>query len=214
MVKAMLRKNTPLMTRQSFTAHGAIADATIYGKERTKEKIYIPVKSSDERLQDVRKYGGYNKASIAYFTLVEHTVKGKRVRTLEGVPVYLMDEIERNPQELERYLTEYLELKEISVRFRKVKIQSLIKVNGYYLHIAGKTGAQIILRNAVNLCLNQTWVNYIKKLENTQDRNVYDPMISNEKNIELYEILTEKHQHIFKAAKFSGRQIIKRKGKI
>ena len=192
-VKAMLRKNTPILTRQSFTGHGAISDATIYGKERTKEKVYLPLKSSDKRLTDVTKYGGYNKASIAYFTLVEHVVKGKRIRTLEAIPVYMKERIEKHPEELERYLVEYLELKEVSVRLRKIKIQSLIKVNGYFLHVAGKTGAQIILRNAVNLCLGQMWINYIKKLENSQEQNSVGSVISEDKNLELYDILTQKH---------------------
>ena len=36
-----------------------------------KGKGQIPIKGSDKRLQDISKYGGYNKATGAYFMLVE-----------------------------------------------------------------------------------------------------------------------------------------------
>lgn len=193
-VKSMLKRNTPILTRQSFIAHGALKDATVYGKDIAKAKVYLPTKTSDQRLQDVTKYGGLNKASVAYFTLVEHTVKGKKVRTLEAIPVYLKEKIEMHPEELDRYLTDYLELKDVSVRMRVVRIQSLIRVNGYFAHISGKTGRQIILRNTVNLCLAQQWINYIKKIENMCERGIADPVLSTQKNLELYEILVNKHE--------------------
>ena len=91
-VKKMLSRNTPLMTRMTFVVHGSIADETLYGKNTAKEDSYLPLKGSDPRMS-VEKYGGFKKASGAYFFLVEHELKGKKVRTIETVPVYLMKKL-------------------------------------------------------------------------------------------------------------------------
>ena len=87
------------------------------------------------------------------------------------------------------YCREVLELVNPDIRVRKILIQSLAKKDGYYMHFSGKTGKQIVMRNAVELCVKQEWVNYIKKLEKEE----IDENITKEKNEELYELLKEKH---------------------
>lgn len=71
----------------------------------------------------------------------------------------------------------------------KIKIQSLIKKDGYYVHLSGKTGNQIAVRNAIPVCLEQQWITYIKELEKGERAE----KISIEKNIELYDVLCSKH---------------------
>lgn len=193
-VKEMISKNTPLMTRRNFEAHGGIADQTLYSAKKAKAENYIPLKASDEKLADVTKYGGFTSVSTAYFFLVEHEVKKKRVRTLETVPVYRKEELDGDGEALLKYCTDTLGLVNPSVRVPKIKIQSLIKKDGYFVHISGKTGNQILLRNAVNLCLKQEWVQYVKKLEKYGESKILGEDISEEKNIALYELLAEKHQ--------------------
>lgn len=151
-VKGMLRKNTPLMTRLNYEGHGGIANETLYSAKKAgaSPKNYIPFKSSDEKMQDIAKYGGFSSVSTAYFFLVEHGIEGKRVRTLETVPIYMKQKIENEPKELLRYCTDILGLTNPDIRMKKIKIQSLIKKDGYFLYISGKTGERISLRNAVN----------------------------------------------------------------
>jgi len=198
-VRAMLSKNTPLITRKSFIGHGGIADQTLYSHRKAKDTGYIPLKASDERLQDVKKYGGFSSVSTAYFFLVEHEVKGKMVRTIETLPIIYADKIEKNSESLNWYCEEVLKLKNHSIRVAKIGMQSLIKLNGYYVHITGKTGNQIILRNAVSLCLKQPWINYIKKIEKYQEQQIMDKDITVERNIALYDELIKKHNSsIFK----------------
>ena len=72
-VEKMLAKNTPLLTRQSFVKSGVLNKVTLYGKNDPNS--HIPIKMSDEKMQDVKKYGGYDSASICYFFLVEHEKK-------------------------------------------------------------------------------------------------------------------------------------------
>lgn len=192
-VKEMLAKNTPLLTRLSFEGHGALANETLYSAKKAKKENYIALKSSDERMSDVKKYGGFTSATIAYFFLVEHEVKGEKVRTLENVPLFLKHSIEKEENGLLKYCLDKLGLVNPSIRVKRIKIQSLIKRNGYLIHISGKSNKQIIMRNAVNLCLKQEWIAYIKAIEKYLETGILDAKITCESNEELFEILSEKH---------------------
>lgn len=190
-VRRMMAKNTPLLTRFNFEGRGGIADQTLYSAKKAAGEGYIPLKEKDTRMQDVTKYGGFNSVSTAYYILVEHGKAGKRIRTLETVPVMWKDKIEKSPQLLQEYCEKNLGLTEPSIRMRKIKMQSLIKKDGYYFHISGKTGNRISVRNAVSVCLEQKWLNYIKLLE----KGVESEKLSTKKNRELYDILCLKHDH-------------------
>ena len=188
-VRSVLAKNTPLLTRLSFEGTGGLANQTLYSAEKAKPDGYIPLKESDPKMQNVKKYGGYTSVSTAYFILVEHDVKKKRIRSLETVSILWKDRIEKDPGQLEVYCQEVLGLQNPDIRIRKIRMQSLVKKDGFYMHLSGKTGNQISMRNAVQLCLRQEWVNYIKKLEKDDQQEV----LSKEKNKELYQILCDKH---------------------
>lgn len=194
-VKNTLNKNTPLLTRYSFTGHGQIADETLYSKEVAgkKPENYIPLKTGDLRMHDMSKYGGFSSLTTAYFFLVEHRIKNKTVRTLETVPVVLKDIIETTPSKLEEYCEISLGLTDFSIRIRKIKLHSLIKVNGYFLYLTGKSGVQLSVSNATSLILDKEWTGYVKKLEKFSETQILDDMICTEKNIELYDILQEKY---------------------
>lgn len=81
-VRMVMAKNSPLITRMNFEAHGQISDATLYGARTAKAESYMPLKSTDERLLDVTKYGGFGKVKGTYFFLVEHEKKVKRLERL------------------------------------------------------------------------------------------------------------------------------------
>ena len=192
-IKKVLAKNTPLMTRYNFEQHGGLANETLYSARKANGEGYIPLKSTDKKLQEVTKYGGFTSVSTAYFFMVEHIVKGKKVRTIESVPVYMSTRIEKDKSQLERYCVEQLGLIEPTIKVDKIKIQSLVKINGYFAYISGRQGKQIILRNAVNLCLGKEWILYIKKLEKYKDTGTVDDLLSEDNNKYLYNELTEKY---------------------
>lgn len=192
-VKRVMGRNTPTLTRMSFVNHGGIANETLYGAAKAKPGVYIPLKASDPKMADVEKYGGFTSASTAYFFLVEHGEAKKRVRTLETVPIYLKDRFENDPNGLADYCRDELKLTDPSIRMPKIRMQSLVKRNGYYLHLSGKTGNQIVLRNAVSLCLRQEWISYIHDIDKYIERGVAKESLSEEKNCELYNILLGKH---------------------
>lgn len=191
----MMAKNSPLITRMNFEAHGQIAKATLYGASMAKPENYIPLKARDSRLQDVKKYGGFGSVSVTYFFLVEYEKDGKRIRTLEAMPLYLRDKIGDDIELLNQYCEEELHLVEPDVRMARIKIQSLIRRNGYLMHISSKTGQRLNVRNAIALCLNQYWMGYIKKIEKTEGTGYVDDNVTEEKNKELYSILIQKHKN-------------------
>lgn len=192
-VRNMMAKNSPLITRMNFEVHGQISDATLYGAKTAKQESYMPLKASDNRMQDVTKYGGFGKVKGAYFFLVEHEKKGKKVRTLESMPLYLKDRLGNNKALLEQYCRDELGLENPDVRMMRIKVQSLVRWNGYLMYISGRSESRLITHNAVPLCLGQKWSSYVKKLEKVVATEYPDDDIMYEKNIELYRILLQKH---------------------
>ena len=192
-VRKMMRKNTPLMTRMSFEQHGGIANATLYSAKKAKVENYIPLKSSDIRLSDVTKYGGFTSATVAYYFIVSHKEGKKENTTIEALPLYCKNKVENEENGLLKYCEEVLGYGDVKILFNKLKIQSLLEINGYQVHLSGKTEGRLILRNAMNLCLPEKWISYIKKLEKLVAGNVKEQAITSEANIELYDLLTDKH---------------------
>lgn len=205
-VKNQLARNTILMTRRSYMAHGGISNkATIYGKDTAKPGSYLPVKSSDSRLSDVTKYGGITSVLNTAYALVEYKVKGKVVRSLESVPLYV-GATGKDDEKLVNYLRESLQfenkknlVENLSVRLYPVRQRSLLKLDGYYYHLGGMTGNSFYLLDAVPLILSINWVGYIKKIEKAVEQHNYteidkdgEAVITKERNLNLYNILREK----------------------
>lgn len=202
-VKKQLARNTVLMTRRSYMAHGGISNkVTIYSKDKAKPESYLPVKSSDPRLADVTKYGGITSILNTAYALVEYTVKGTKIRSLESVPLYVGATSKDDPKLL-AYLQETLQrenkkkvVEDLSVRLYPVRQRSLLKLDGYYYHLAGVTGNSFYLLDAVPLYLPLEWVAYVKKLEKAVERRDYcnvgineKTVLTKEKNVTLFRML-------------------------
>lgn len=183
------------MTRMNFEQHGGIANATLYSAKKAKPENYLPLKTSDSRMKDVTKYGGFTSATIAYYFIVHHKEGKKENVTIEGLPLYCKDKVEREANGLERYCEEVLGYGEVNILRRKLKIQSLLEFNGYQAHLSGKTGDYLILRNAMSLYLPENWTTYIKKLEKAFNMQILEEVVTSEQNIKLYDILADKHSN-------------------
>ena len=192
-VRKVMSKNTPLMTRMNFECHGEIANATLYSAKKAKPENYFAIKTADPRMADVKKYGGYTSASIAYYFVVRHKEGKKENVTIEGLPLYQKSIVERSENGLEEYCRGQLGYENVEILLRKIRIQALLEIRGYRMYLSGKTGNQISLRNAVSLCLSPSWINYIKKIEKAVDADIQEKTIFREKNLELYDVLIEKH---------------------
>ena len=192
-VRKMMQKNTPLLTRMNFEKHGGIADESLYSAKVAKPENYLPLKSADERMSDVKKYGGFTAAKVAYYFIVHHKEGKKENITIEALPLHCKDKVEREENGLEKYCKEVLGYGEVNIIRRKLKIQSLLEFNGYKVYLSGRSEERLILRNAMSLCLPTKWVTYIKKLEKAVDIKIIEEVITPENNIKLYDILADKH---------------------
>lgn len=161
-VKKWMRKNNVLFTRRAYEVKGGLFDQNILKKG----KGQIPIKGgADERLQSIEKYGAYNKASGAYFMLVESDgKKGERKRTIEFVPVYLAKSLEESEELRRRYCEEELGLVNPDVRILKIKINTLFDVDGFKMHLSGRTGKQLLFKGANQLVLSEELQLIVKKI--------------------------------------------------
>ena len=101
-VKNVMQKNNILVTRKSYEAKGGLFDQQMMKKG----KGQVPIKGNDDRLANIEKYGGYNKASGTYFMLVKSLdKKGREIRTIEFVPLYLKNQIEKDKESAIEYLS-------------------------------------------------------------------------------------------------------------
>ena len=211
-VRKVMAKNTPIVTRRSYVAHGKISDQQIIEARKIKDiniNNYISIKSSDENLKDIHKYGGYGDVKNAFFFLVEHKKKNKIVRTIESMPIYLSAKY-RGRKELEYCCKEILKLEDPIVRWEKIQVASLLKINGFYVYLMGKSngGARLRVSNAVQLCFKSEWTDYIrmivKTVENKYDKNYLTlekenaknsrkVVITEEKNVAFYDEFVDKY---------------------
>lgn len=192
-VREVLRKQSPISTKLTFEVQGALSNATVYGRRTAKPGAYLPVKGSDERLKDVTKYGGTTNITTAYFFLVEHTKKGRRTRSIECLPVYMREAVRKTSEKLEEYCVQTLGFIDPVIRVREIKKYALLKVNGYFMRISGRSGSSLMMHNATPLCVSPFWTGYIRKIEKYHNFGIRDMLITSEKNIELFQMLEQKY---------------------
>ena len=193
-VKKYMKKNSILFTRMATEKHGEISNQMLVKKG----KGQLQKKTSDPRMS-IEKYGGYNKPSIDYYVLVQSEKKGSLIRTIEGIPVYLSDQSQDK-------IIEYLEDKDKlglvnpAIIYDKIKINTCLKIDGYPMHLSGKTNQQLIMKNAVQLVVDKETAACLKKAEKVNNRIVNNKdykieksdEISKEDNIKAYDCLMNK----------------------
>ena len=160
-VKKTYYRTSMAVTKFSFVNKGKFYDETIYPK--SDRGVSVPRKANGP-LADTSRYGGYKSLKTAYFAIVES--KGKkndRLITIEAVPVI----VDYNAKGSTEKILEYFRsqgLKEPKLLIGKLKVHQLVKVNDYPAYIAGITGSQIILHNAIEWFTDEGTDNYVKAL--------------------------------------------------
>lgn len=176
-VRKFMRKNNILVTRRAYEVTGGLFDQ----QPMKKGKGQVPVKGNDERLQNIEKYGGYNKEAGAYFTLVEsEDKKGKKIRSIEYVPVRMKKQVEQSKEALEAYLVQQRGLKNPIVLLNKIRIDTLFNVDGFHMWLSARAGKQLIFKGANQLVLSDTDEATLKKVIKFINRR------KENKNIEIY----------------------------
>lgn len=150
-VRAVMKKNNILVTRRVHEATGGLFDQQLMKKG----KGQIPIKGSDNRLQNIAKYGGYNKEAGAYFVLVESDdKKGQKKRTIEYIPIRLKKQVEESKEKLCRYLIEEKELINPVVLLDKIRFDSLFQIDGFFMCVTARQAKQLVLKGAIQLVLS------------------------------------------------------------
>ena len=196
-VRDMLSSNKVLVTKQMYEKRGALF------KEQPlkKGKGQIPLKIADERLTDISKYGGYDKATISYFSLIEGlNKKGKKERYLAPVPLYLSSQYDNEHMAKELFQNEFM-ITDVRIIHHKVLIKSLMVYDGFRMWLGGKSGDSILFHNANQLCLNDNNSKTLKEVVKfMQDQKLKPNAEMNHNNkitsLELTDLYDEFHQKL------------------
>ena len=203
-VRHTMRKNNILFTRRAYEQTGKLFNQ----KPVAAGKGQAMLKRSDPRMS-IPKYGGYNKIQGAYFAMIEHTKKGKRIRSLEAVRIMYKKLYETDP---ERYCREILKLEDPVVLIPKIRKHSLISYNGFRMYLSRRSGSQLQYKNANQLVLDPEWHSYVKAISKYLDRckqykktleiTKFDG-IDSERNEGLYQLLLGKLENSIYRIKYT-----------
>lgn len=193
-VKKFIEKNNILFTRMPYEQKGKLFDLNILPASNGKDRL--PVKEG----KPVEKYGGYKNMYGAYFAVVEHTEKKKRIRSIEPVYIYKKELYEKDPV---RYCEEILELKDPVIISSKIRMNALLELDGKRINITGRQngGDVIVYKHSYQLAIDKEREQYIKNINKYIARcsasncelpvTVHDG-ISKEKSCELFDWFCQK----------------------
>ena len=186
-VKKMMKKNSVLYTVMPYEEKGQLYKVTILPKG----KGQVPIKNG----LDIKTYGGYNNAAGAYFAIVEHTEKGKNIRSIEAVLIYQKVEYERNPEE---FAKKYW-YSDARIIMDKVLTESFLELDGLKGYITGRSCDYVMINHAYQLIVSDDIAKYIKALLKATEESISakrteisSKEITSMRNVEIYDCLLEK----------------------
>lgn len=161
-VLSTVARTSMAVTRYSFIDGGEFYNQQPCGKKDG--GIGAPLKGKGA-VSDVLKYGGYKSLTTAYFAIVRSKdKKGRTIKTIEAIPVLVDYNVHKDVQKILTYLKEKCGLAEPELLVPCLRKKSLVRINGSPAYIAGITGSQIILHNAVQWFTNKKTDEYVKAL--------------------------------------------------
>ena len=203
-VEKTMNNNNILITRRTSEQKGALYDATVYKAKvaaKAKEGAYYPLKTTDSKIKDVSKYGGFTKVKIAYYSIFEYTIEDKsgesRITRIVPIPIYISQNIKDDKALLEYAKTQQLG-KDLKLKYRKLCIGSTLKINNFNYYMGGKTSDYFTYDSAIQVVLDKDGESYIKELakylnwkKENKDGKLWES-ITEDKNIQLYDTLVGK----------------------
>lgn len=191
-VKAVMAKNTPIMTRMVREATGALYNLQPVAHTNAKSANYVALKSSVDCMSNVERYGGYGSLKPAYFVFIEYGKEKKRKKCFDVIPMIIKAKI-KDETDLKNYFEDN-GYENVRVIASKIKVDSLLKLDGYFVYIAGMDSRKNIeLHNAVNLSVDSKINNYVHNIEKSIQENRIHREINEKENLSLYEYITNKY---------------------
>ncbi len=208
-VLSVVRRNTVTISRKTEENQGSLYNkVTVWSKEKAKgnPSAYLPVKSSDNKAWDVTKYGGITSIANSGYTLVEYKAKGKTIRSLEALPVYLGPSKALTHDKIIGYISEILkeeykgkEVSGLRVCIPFIPPKSKVKIDGFCYYLGGKSGNSIYMNNDEPLYLSQRDEEYLRKIIKAMEKADYEEtdksgnvIITKERNLEFFNTLLAK----------------------
>lgn len=219
-VKKWMKKNNILFTRRAYEEEGSLFKQQILKKG----KGQVPIKNGfeDTRLSSIEKYGGYDKESGAYFILVQSEgKKGSSMLSINYVPVHLAGKLEQSQETMLQYCREKFELINPRILLHKIKMDSLFAVDGFRMHLSGRTNNRLLFKGAIQLVLSDAIQKTIKKIGKVcadykvnKKVTISDKMeLSKEDLLEVYENFQYKLQNTLYGKRLSAQIETLEKGK-
>lgn len=198
-VRKWMRKNNILFTRMPYERKGELFKENILKKG----KGQVPIKGNAP-VSDIKKYGGYNMAKVAYMMLVKREEKGKSVYLLESIPIHLKESLKTDNERLEycKKIWDAQGDKYINpeICISKILFQSLLEIDGFKAHISRKTNNRFAMRNAQELCMDNALAGVLKNVLKFIHRKTvqkdaviteYDG-VSDDNTLTLYDLFVKK----------------------
>lgn len=198
-VRKWMRKNNILFTRMPYERKGELFKENILKKG----KGQVPIKGNSP-VSDIKKYGGYNMAKVAYMMLVKREEKGKSVYLLESIPIHLKESLKTDNERLEycKKIWDAQGDKYINpeICISKILFQSLLEIDGLKAHISRKTNNRFAMRNAQELCMDNALAGVLKNVLKFIHRKTvqkdaviteYDG-VSDDNTLALYDLFVKK----------------------
>lgn len=195
-IREIVKRDTCLYTEYTYCEKGQLFNASHERKHSGSAKIALKKNLS------IEEYGGYKSANTSYFALIEFDGKKEtRVKNIVGVPIYIDNMLEHNPNAFKEYCEEQLGKKNVIILKSKIKKNSLISVDGFPMRLRGENESNMILKGNLQLKVDENSYKIIRLIEKyfeKKDNNdkitvdeKYDDL-SNEMLINLYSVLVDK----------------------
>ena len=198
-VSNTMKRNDVVWTRMNHrlsSKGGGLMDAMLVRRADG----YIPRKRN-RRLQDTSKYGGYNSASGAYFMLIELS---NGDRQIISVPLL-------NERNVKGYIGK--QYPGARVIIPRIDFMSKMLVNGFPVHLSGRTGNSLLLYPAKQFLLPVDCLGYLKrvcsvvnKIQDNKDYIISDKDGLNDDNSKLFALIT-KRMEVFRGMPELGSSI-------
>ena len=211
-VHAMMQSNDVRISKKLLVQKGSLYNATITKAHKARKGIYFPLKGSDERLCDVQRYGGYENIKIAYYSVFSccKQKSDKAHIIIVPIPIYIAALL-KTEEDVTAYAWQTNQIKNIysaiKLVYKKLCINTVLKINGFKYFLAGKTNNSVYLDPAISVVLDEKAVVYLKALSKISQSDDVEAMaqsieaITLEENEAFYELLLMKMQErIFKKA--------------
>lgn len=154
LISDVMKRNDVIWTRMNYIESKEISGLQLVGKGKNADGL-LSIKQ--QKRLNPEKYGGYNSLKGAHFALIEcKDKKGNVQRRIVQIPIIAKDNIEK-------YIAN--NYSEAQVILPVIKYKSLVKINNFPLHIAGKTSSGLVLYSAKQFLVDEDTSRYLKLIQ-------------------------------------------------